>query len=183
MTDRVRLMLGVVAVLAALRFIVVPWLGAQSDAYDRLFTVTRQLDRAEAVAGAGTELISLRDALDTSVDALASRAPLANPLNEFQLALQRQLRSVAEAEGLELSLFEWVLDDEAATAGLGYGRVRVQMDGVLSRLAAAHVEIEAGLPHVFVRDIRVFINRGGDFSNAARATFELDVYYRSGDEA
>ena len=57
------------------------------------------------------------------------------------------------------------------------------MDGSLGRVASAHVEIEAGMPHVFVRDIRVFINRGGNFTNAARATFELDVYYRPGDEA
>lgn len=182
MTDRVRLMLGLVAVLAAMRFIVVPWVGAQSNAYDQLFTVTRQLDRAEAVAEAGTDLILRRDALSSNVDTLASRAPVAIPLNEYQLAVQRQLRSVAEAEGLELSLFEWVLDDEVEAAGLGYGRVRVQMDGVLSRVASAHVEIEAGLPNVFVRDIRVFVNRGGNFSNAARATFELDVFYRPGDE-
>ena len=183
MTDRVRMMLIVVAVLAALRFIVVPWFGSQSDMHDRLFAVTRQLDRAEAVAEAGTVLETRRDAFEAAVDALASRAPLGDPLNEYRIAVQRQLTSIAESQDLDVSLFEWVLDDMAAETGLAYGRVRVQFEGPLKRIAAGHVEIEAGLPNVFVRDIDVSISRGGNFSTSARATFELDVYYRSGETA
>jgi hypothetical protein len=183
MTDRVRTMLIVVAVLAALRFIVVPWFGSQSDTHDRLFTVTRQLDRAEAVAEAGTDLETRRDELESTVDALASRAPLGDPLNEYRIAVQRQLTSIAESQDLDVSLFEWVQDDVADGTGLAFGRVRVQFEGSLRRIAAGHVEIEAGLPNVFVRDVDVFISRGGNFSTSARATFELDVYYRPGDQA
>jgi hypothetical protein len=182
MTDRVRTMLIVVAVLAALRFVVVPWFAGQADTHDRLFTVTRQLDRAEAVAEAGTAIETQRDELRQVVALLAARAPSGEPLNEYRIAVQRQLASVAESQGLELSLFEWVLDDVAEGAGLAYGRVRVQFEGPLRRVAAGHVEIEAGMPNVFVRDIDVFISRGGGFSTSARATFELDVYYRPGGE-
>ena len=183
MTDRTRAMLLVVAVLAALRFIVVPWFDSQSDTHDRLFAVTRQLDRAEAVAESGTDLEVQRDELRETVDALASRAPVGDPLNEYRITVQRQLTSIAESQNLDVSLFEWVLDDMAEGAGLAYGRVRVQREGPLRAIAAAHVEIEAGLPNVFVRDIDVFISRGGNFSTSARATFEIDVYYRPGDQA
>lgn len=183
MTDRVRIMLVVVAVLAALRFIVVPWFGSQADTHDRLFTVTRQLGRAEAVAAAGTDIELQRDALVESVGALAARAPSGEPLNEYRISVQRQLASVAESQGLELSLFEWVLDDVSEGTGLAYGRVRVQFEGPMRRVAAGHVEIEAGMPNVFVRGIDIFISRGGGFSTTARATFELDVYYRNGDDA
>ena len=183
MTDRVKIMLAVVGVLAALRFLVVPWFGSQATAHDRLFTVTRQLDRAEAVAEAGAELVSQRDALVATVDALASRAPVGVPLNEYRLTVQRQLQSAAEAQNLKLALFEWVLDEQVEGTGLAFGRVRVQLDGPMRRVAAAHVEIEAGMPNVFVRDVRVSISRGGRWSTAARATFELDVFYRPEDEA
>lgn len=182
MTERVRIMLIVVVALAALRFVVVPWFNSQTGTHDRLFAVTRQLDRAEAVAEAGTDLGSQRDQLGETVDELVSRVPLADPLNEYRIAVQRQLTSIAEAQNLKLALFEWVLDDISEGAGLGYGRVRVQFEGPLRRIAKGHVEIEAGLPNVFIRDIDVFISRGGGFFTSARATFELDVYYRPGDQ-
>jgi hypothetical protein len=53
----------------------------------------------------------------------------------------------------------------------------------MQRIAVGHVEIEAGLPNVFVRNIDLSISRGGSCSTSARATFELDVYYRLGDQA
>ncbi len=176
-------MLAIVAVLALLRFVAVPWLDAQSTAHDRLFTVTRQLDRAEAVADAGTELVAQRNRLAETVEALADRAPRGVPLNEYRLTVQRQLAATADAQNLTLALFEWVLDDDIEGSDLAFGRVRVQLDGPMRRVAAAHVEIEAGMPNVFVRDVRISISRGGQWTTAARATFELDVVYRPGDEA
>ncbi len=183
MTDRVRIMLLVVAVLATIRFVVAPWFALQAEANERLTAVTRQLDRAEAVAAAGEKLVAQRDAFAGSVELLASRAPVGTPLNDYRLTVQRQMTAVAEAQGLKLSLFEWVLDDTAPGTGLDFGRVRLQLEGSLEEIAAAHVDIEAGQANVIVRDVRVTISRGGKWATAARATFELDVYYRPGDPA
>jgi hypothetical protein len=178
MNSRVRLLLGMAAILAALRFIVAPWIAAQGETHDRLFAVTRQLDRAQAIVNAGSEIQERRDELEGVVRELAARAPLATPGSEYRVLVQRELRAAVEAAGLKMSFFEWILDGEAEAAGLVFGRVRLQLEGSLRNVAEAHVSIEAGLPNVFVRDLNVSVRRGGGASSAANATMELDLYYR-----
>ena len=177
MSSRVRLLLGLAAILATMRFIVVPWTEAQADMHDRLYAITRQLDRATAIVEAGSELQVRRDALAAIVRTLAERAPLVSPGSEHRVQVQRELRAVVESVGLELKVFEWVLDGEFETAGLLFGRVRLQLEGPLRNVAEAHVDIEAGLPHVFVRNLIVNVRRGGR-TGIANATMELDLYYR-----
>jgi len=178
MSSRVRLLLGLAAILAAMRFVVVPWTEAQADMHDRLYAITRQLDRAAAIVEAGSELQARRDALAAIVRTLAARAPLANPGSEHRVQVQRELRAAVESVGLKLKVFEWVLDGEIEAAGLIFGRVRLQLEGPLRNLAEAHVGIESGLPHVFVRNLIVNVRRGGSLASAASATMELDLYYR-----
>lgn len=181
MSSRVRLLLVLVAVLAGIRFVVVPWTEAQADTHDRLFAITRQLDRAAALVETGDELATRRDALAGVVAELAARAPFASPGSEHRVQVQRELRGVIESAGLQLQVFEWVLDGEAEAAGLVFGRVRLQLVGSLRNLAAAHVGIEAGLPHAFVRELLVNVRRGGQLDTSANAIMELDLYYRSGE--
>lgn len=184
MNSRVRLLLGLAAMLAVMRFVVAPWIEAQAGMHDRLYAVTRQLDRADAIVNAGSELQERRDALADIVRELAARAPLATAGSEHRVRIQRELRAAVEAAGLELKVFEWVLDGEAEAAGLVFGRVRLQLEGLLRNVAEAHVSIEAGLPYVFVRDLDVSVRRGGGgASSAANATMELDLYYRTPDES
>jgi len=183
MSSRVRLLLGLAAVLAATRFIVVPWVESQAGVHDRLFAITRQLDRAEAMVETGSELSARRDALAAVAAELAARAPLAAPGSEHRVQVQRELRAAVESAGLKLNSFEWILDGESGTAGLVFGRVRLQMEGQLREVAAAHVSIEAGLPHVFIRDLSVNVRSGGRLDTTASASMELDLYYRSGEGA
>lgn len=183
MNSRVRLLLVFAATLAVLRFVVVPWVGGQDGAHERLFAVTRQLDRAEAIVDAGSDLQVRRDALDAAVQQLAERAPLAEAGAQHRVQVQRELRALVESTGLEVKSFEWVLDGEAEAAGISYGRVRLQLEGPLRKVAEAHVGIEAGLPNVFIRDMSVNMRRSGGRGSAANATLELDLYYRQGEDA
>ena len=92
--------------------------------------------------------------------------------------MQRELRTAVESAGLKVQLFEWVFDGESESAGLAFGRVRMQLEGTLREIAEAHVSIEAGFPHVFVRSLVVNLRtRGG----VAGATIELDLYYQPGE--
>jgi hypothetical protein len=177
---RVRILLGLTGVLAVARFVLVPWLAAQADMHDRLYAVTRQLDRAEAVVVAGPDLQARRDGLAATVAELVARAPQAGAGSEHRVQMQRQLRSAVESAGLKVQLFEWVFDGESATTGLAFGRVRMQLEGTLREVAEAHVMIEAGSPYVFVRSLVVNV-RNSRNRGSAGATVELDVYYRPGE--
>ena len=181
MNNRVRILMGLAGALAIARFILVPWLGAQADMSDRLYAVTRQLDRAEAVVAAGPDLQARRDSLAKTVAELVARAPQAESGSEHRVQVQRQLRAAVESAGLKVQLFEWVFDGENAPTGLAFGRVRMQLEGTLREIAEAHVMIEAGLPNVFVRSLAVNVRNRGNRGSAAGATLELDLYYQPGE--
>jgi hypothetical protein len=181
MNPRMRLLLLFAIVLGVARFVLVPWLAGQDQTRERLQAVTRQLDRAQAVAAAGEGLLTREAELAAQVTRLAGRAPVAPPGGAYRLQVQRELRGAVGDVGLELSLFDWVLDGEEVAAGVAFGRVRLQMEGPLRRLAAAHVDIEAGMPHVKVREVDVLVRRGGVGPDSlALATLILDVYFQPG---
>ena len=181
MSSRVRILFGLAGALAIARFVLVPWLGAQADMHDRLYAVTRQLDRAEAVVEAGPDLQARRDSLAATVVELVARAPLAESGSEHRVQVQRELRSVVESAGLKVQVFEWVFDGESEPSGLAFGRVRMQLEGTLRDVAEAHVTIEAGFPNVFVRSLAVNVRNRGNLSGTAGATIELDIYYQPGE--
>jgi hypothetical protein len=178
MNSRVRILFGLAGALAIARFVLVPWLGAQNSMHDRLYAVTRQLDRAEAVVAAGPDLQARRDSLAATVAELAARAPQAASGSEHRVQVQRELRTVVESAGLKVQLFEWVFDGESAPTGLAFGRVRMQLEGTLREVAEAHVTIEAGFPHVFVRSLVLNVRPRG---STVGATVELDLYYQPGE--
>ncbi len=180
MNNRVRVLLGLAATLAVVRFVVVPWVNAQAETQEQLFAVTRQLDRAEAIVAAGSDIQVRRDALEATVRQLAERAPLAVAGPQHRVQVQRELQALVESAGLELKSFEWVLDGQAEAAGIAYGRVRLQLEGPLRRVADAHVGIEAGFPNVFIREVTVSIRRGGGLGGTANTSLELDIFYRQG---
>jgi hypothetical protein len=178
MNSRAKTLLGLAGALAIARFVLVPWLGAQTSMHDRLYAVTRQLDRAEAIVVAGPDLQARRDSLAATVADLLARAPQAASGSEHRVQVQRQLRTAVESAGLKVQLFEWVFDGESAPTGLSFGRVRMQLEGTLREVAEAHVTIEAGFPHVFVRSLVLNVRTRG---SAAGATVELDLYYQPGE--
>ena len=178
MNSRVRILIGLAGALAIARFILVPWLNAQADMHDRLFAITRQLDRAEAIVAAGPDLQARRDDLGATVAKLAARAPQAESGSEHHVQVQRQLRTVVESAGLTVQLFEWVFDEQSESTGLAFGRVRMQLEGTIREVAEAHVTIEAAFPNVFVRSMVVNIRNRRQI---AGATVELDLYYQPGE--
>ena len=181
MNSRAKTLLGLAGALAIARFVLVPWRGAQTSMHDRLYAVTRQLDRAEAIVVAGPDLQARRDSLTATVADLLARAPQADPGSEHRVQVQRQLRTAVESAGLKVQLFEWVFDDESAPTGLAFGRVRMQLEGTLREFAEAHVTIEAGFTHVFVRSLAVNIRNRRSSAGVAGATIELDLYYQPGE--
>mgnify|MGYP001814813447 FL=1 len=181
MNSRVRILFGLAGALALARFVLVPWLGAQADMHDRLYAVTRQLDRAEAVVAAGPDLLAGRDSLAATVAELVARAPQAESGSEHRVQVQRELRTVVESAGLNVQSFEWVFDGESESAGLAFGRVRMQLEGSLREVAEAHVAIEAGFPNVFVRSLIVNVRNRRNSQGVTGATVELDIYYQPGE--
>jgi hypothetical protein len=156
MTDQRRaLLLGIAAVLALLRFGVMPWIQAQNDARDRLQVLTQRLDRSVGVVSNRDAILAARDQLSGAAAAARSRFPAAASREAFQLDSQRRVGAVISTTGLKLALFDWVLDGKVDDAGLEYGRIRFQVEGPLRDMVRLHGDLEGTLPFLVVREVQL----------------------------
>jgi hypothetical protein len=178
--QRARLLLGIAAVLAGLRFVVVPWIGSQDEARDQLQVLTQRLDRSEGVLQNRDAILSARDQLAAANEAARAHFPVAASVDAFRLDAQQGMAALAAANGLKLSLFDWLLDGAAGEAGLAFGRVRMQADGPPRDLARLHAALEAQLPHVAIREVQLSSARpvGGVGEGNPALTLVADVYFR-----
>lgn len=177
---RTQLLLGVAAVLAGLRFIVVPWVDSQNDARDRLQVLTQRLDRSVGVAQNREAILAARQQLQEANAQAHERFPAAESVDAFRIQGQRRMAAVAAAAGLKLNLFEWLLDGQDPAAALAFGRVRLQVEGAPRDLARLHASLEGQLPHVAVREVQLTAPRGvaGPADGKATLTLVADVFFR-----
>jgi hypothetical protein len=177
--DRTRALLIVVAVLAALRFLIVPWWQGQNEARDQLSVVTERLDRSLGLIANREPLQRALDGMRADVGSLRSRFPAAANPEQMRIEVQRSLGALAAARGGQLRSFEWQLDGTAAAAGLGYGRVRLSVEGPLRELIRLHGAIEGQLQHAFVREVNVNVTAPAtaEAGVLATASLVLDVFF------
>jgi len=177
---RARALLAVAAVLAVLRFVVVPWIEAQNEAHDGLQVLTQRLERSVGVVQNREALSAARQGLAEANAQARERFPTAESVEAFRIEGQRRLGDLAVSAGLKLTLFDWLLDGKVEDAALAFGRVRVQVEGAPWELARLHTDLEGRLPHVAIREVQLSVPRGSSGAADGRATLTLvaDVYFR-----
>jgi hypothetical protein len=178
--ERLRTLLVIVAVLAALRLVVVPWARAQNDAHDRLVVLTQQFDRSAGVVQNHAAIDRAHRALSAEMSSLRARFPAVADAQQFRLEAQRGIEQVTRASGMQLRMFEWVMDGELPDAALGFGRVKVSLAGTVASAARVQAEIEGALPQVMVRESQLNLRTPSPATPDAMAdlTMTADVFYR-----
>lgn len=179
-SQRRRLLLGVAAVLALLRFAVVPWLDAQADARERLQVLTQRLDRSVGVVQNRDAILGAAAALRAATEAARGRFPTAVTAESFRLDDQRRIGAIVAGAGLKLALFDWVLEGAVPDGGLAYARIRFQVEGALSDVMRVHGDLEGGLPYMAVREMQLNLGSGaaGPDDTSAALTVVADLYFR-----
>ena len=181
MTDERRaLLLGFAAVLALLRFGVVPWVEAQAAARERLQVLTQRLDRSVGVVRNSEAILSAREQLRVAADAARKRFPDAPSVEGFRLEGQRRIGAVVSGVGLQVALFDWLMDGSVDDAGLGFGRVRLQVEGPIRDIARLHGELEGALPFMAVREMQLNFRgqAAGLDETPVTMTLVADLYFR-----
>lgn len=179
--DRLRLLLGVVAVLAALRFAVVPWLNAQNEQRQYLELVTQRLDRSSAVVHNRERIEVAMQKLGKVESGVRGQFPRAGSVDQFRLEAQQAITGIVEGAGVKLSLFDWLVDGDVPEARLAYGRARVSVEGTLADVLRAHGDIEGALPNAAVREITLEAREPARSAGSqdTTATLVVDLYFES----
>lgn len=178
---RVRTLLVLAAVLAALRFAVVPWMQQQAEQRQQLEVLTQRLDRSVAVVQNAEAMQAALGKVVEVTEATRAPFPLVDDRERFRLETQRMLAGVAQRGGVTVTLFDWVVDGEAAQAGMAYGRVNASLSGPLDRLVAVHGALEAEMPFAAVREVKLDLSRGarpGLGKDPATLALVMDLYFR-----
>jgi hypothetical protein len=179
---RVRWLLGLALVLAALRFAVVPWMQAQVEQRQQLEVLTQRLDRSAAVVANARAILAAQGKVAAAAAAARAPFPEVSDKEHFRLEAQRMLAGVASRGGAKVVLFDWVVDGEDTKAGLAYGRVNATLQGPLDRLVAVHGQIEGEMPFAAVREVKLELGTGGGTAElndrVATLALVMDLYYR-----
>jgi hypothetical protein len=179
--SRVRWLVGLALVLAAVRFLVVPWTQAQVEQRQQLEVLTQRLDRSAGVVANAKSILAARGKV-AAASALARKPfPEVADKEHFRLDAQRMLSGIAARGGVRVVLFDWILDGDAAKAGLAFGRVNASLEGPLDSLVSVHGQIEAEMPFAAIREVKLAIGRGGAAAlgaDSATMVLVMDLYYR-----
>jgi hypothetical protein len=178
---RVRWLLGLALVLAALRFAIMPWAQAQVEQRQQLEVLTKRLDRSAGVVASAQAILAAQGKVAAATQAARKPFPEVADKEHFRLDAQRMLAGIASRGGVKVALFDWVLDGEAARAGLAYGRVNASLEGPLESLVSVHGQIEGEMPFAAVREVKMEFGRGGETglsASSASMALVMDLYYR-----
>jgi hypothetical protein len=178
---RIQWLLGLAAVLAVARFVIVPWSQWQVEQRQQLEVLTQRLDRSAGVVNAKEAIMAARNELASRTEAARKPFPVVEDAERFRLESQRQISAIAAGGNTKVVLFDWVLDGDAAEAGLAFGRVNAKLAGPLESLVAVHGALEGKMPHAAIREAKVEFGRGvsGLGPTPAGITVTLDLYYRN----
>lgn len=154
MLQNKQLLLAIVAILALLRFVVVPLQQHQQDLYQQLDALTKRLQRSEALVQQQEQFQSSYTAAQQQLEELLLPFPVVAGSSQYRLALQQQLQQLASANNAAVTFFDWVSDTPLPVFDLQRGRVTLRIKGTAANVMQLHSQIEQKFPHFISRDIR-----------------------------
>jgi len=177
--SRNQVLFAVAGALVVIRFVIVPWLDWQAEQRDALAVMTQRLDRAVGVIENRVAIDKGVIEVEKNVVGLRERFPSEPDLETFRLQSQQQVAAIATEFGLNLRVFEWVLDGEDPDARLVHSRSRVQLEGSARALAKGQANLETRLSNVAVREVILnFRNPSVGPDDQGSLTLVMDLYRR-----
>lgn len=179
--QRLRVLAVLALSLAAIRFVIMPWIEAQAAAHDELAVLTKRLDRASGVIESREAIEKSLTQVEEQVASSGARFPNAATNEAFRLQTQQAMRDLATTNEVSQDLFGWVLDGEVAEAGLKYVRARVQFGGDIELIARMHGQLETQFPHMLMREVTVTSAApiGKDDESYVSMTIVADFHFRT----
>lgn len=148
------LLLAVLAILLAVKFVIQPWLEYLEEQKQELQTLTKKLNRSESLLLVQAEVEANEQRLQQVSDQLLQGVASASDAAAYRIQFQQQLQTMMESHNVQLVLFEWLSDAELHSFSVSRGRLSLRLKGNLADVAKAHLAIEVQLPYVHIRDLK-----------------------------
>ncbi len=153
--QRLQILAFVAIALAAIRFLVLPWIDSQNATRDELSVLTKRLDRATGVVESRQNIEKSLAAIEKDVAKINQRFPSAETPEAFRLQTQQAVRELATSGEVSQDLFGWVLEGDVEKARLKYVRARMQFGGDIEMIARMHGKLESRFPNALIREVTI----------------------------
>lgn len=148
------LMLGIVALLVFLRFVLVPWQAYQEELHQQLDALSKRLQRSEALLSQQQQLNESQAQLQQQLTTLLQPFPAVEAAAQYRLQLQQQLQQLAAEHQVSVTFFDWLSDTPLNVFNLQRARINLRLQGNAASVMAVHLLLEQRYTHFIIRDLR-----------------------------
>lgn len=181
MLQNKKLLLSIIAALAFLRFVWVPWLAHLEEKQGELQTLTRRVERSITLVQQRELLTENHSHAQNDVSEVLKAFPLVADKGQYALNVQRELQALAEQNQVTISLFDWVSDTPLSVFDLQRGRLTVRLEGEVAHLIQMQSAIERNFSNFIVREFRGSWRTNLTAGAMAEWSMQLDADYRLGE--
>lgn len=168
-----KILITILLVLAALRFLGVPFLAYQAEQKVRLELTSQQLGRALRLVNNEADIAEVQ-ALQKQLQSLENSYIKHTNSNEFRLTAQQQIQSMVANYNVEVHLFDWLTQREVLPNYLYTHQARTILQGELADVIQAQLAIQEQIYGVKVLEFALQEQRSHR-EPSVRLTLLLDV--------
>jgi hypothetical protein len=150
--DRVRVLLIVAMALAAIQFLLIPWIQYRSELREEVQALTKRLDRSESVLKNKDELKASSQKLEATSGPILQFIPAPENEEAFRLVMQQSVSSMVGESGSTLSVFDWAFSGAVEGTDIRFVRARMTVIGDAPSLAKLQTLLDVRLANAVVRD-------------------------------
>ena len=179
--DRVRVLLIVAMALAAIQFLLIPWIQYRSELREEVQALTKRLDRSESVLKNKDELKALSQKLEATSGPILQFIPAPENEEAFRLVMQQSVSSMVGESGSTLSVFDWAFSGEVEGTDIRFVRARITVVGDVAPLAKLQTLLDLRLSNAVIRDWSLVAEREVARGALSRSSFNavIDFHYGS----
>ncbi|ABV37626.1 hypothetical protein Ssed_3022 [Shewanella sediminis HAW-EB3] len=168
------LLLGALAVLFLLKFIVVPVIEWQDEAVLETKNLQSKIDKSQSHIKDLPNLVKYKDQLEVSLTKAKETIERYNDASRYQISKQRQFEALFKEHQLTMSSSNW--RDVVKTDNGSTFQLQVQFNGMLSDFIAFHLQVNAMGPSVVIGNLGLNI-RGQSQASLGYMTGNMVIFF------
>lgn len=168
------LLLGALAVLFLLKFVVVPVIEWQDEAITETKNLQSKIDKSQSYIKDLPNLLKYKEELDLSLSKTKEMIERYNDASRYQISKQRQFEALFKEHQLTMSSSNW--RDVVKTDNGSTFQLQVQFNGMLNDFIAFQMQVNAMRPSVTITNLGLNI-RGQSAASLGSMTGNMVILF------